>query len=565
MAGLSEAQAEAVRDRSTPLAVIAGPGAGKTRVLTRRIAWRCRSGDAAPGHTLALTFSRRAAGELRSRLFGLGMPADPRDGGVVAGTFHAVAWAQVSRCRADAGRRPPGLLAQPGRLAQAVLGDTLGRTASLAEGRALLDEIAWARRGGATPETYEDLAVAAGRWPPWALEVVGAAWAGFVRAKRHRDVVDLDDLLHTAAEMVEDDPGLAAAVRWRHRHLYVDEYQDLNPAHLRLLRAWVGDRSDVCLVGDPDQAVYGFNGACPDLFSRLVEDWPGVTVLRLAEDFRSSPELVRFTASVPGVDRHRVSQCPPGPLPRLTAADGEREEAVRIAASVWERHTGGVGWGRMAVLARTNARLRVIASVLGEVGVPCHFRDPRPLSERPAVREWLEQVPAVTPIGDARVSPDDADLGALAGALDEYRAQVPGGTVGGFGAWLDASGPTDDQASGPAVDLVTFHRAKGLEWDAVWVAGLEEGTVPLASAAGARGGLEEECRLLYVALTRASDELTVSWAGEPSRWVAALEAAAATLGAQPLRDEQVRRFAVLRGSLDAPSGDRPARAYVRSA
>jgi DNA helicase-2/ATP-dependent DNA helicase PcrA len=555
LAGLSEPQADVVRDPAVPLAVVAGPGAGKTRALTRRIAWRCRSGDAAPGHTLALTFSRRAAGELRARLGALGLPGNPRDGGVVAGTFHAVAWAQLSRRRAEAGQRPLGLLTRPGQLARPVLADALGRPAGPGEVRLLLDEVAWARRQGAAPATYVEVAAAAGRWPPWPLEVVATAWGLYTVAKQRRLVVDLDDLLDTAAGMIEGDADAAAAVRWRYRHVYVDEYQDLNPVHLRLLRAWVGARGDVCLVGDPQQAVYGFNGACPALFSRLEVDWPGVKVVRLDEDFRSSPELVAVTQSVPGTSAARVSLRPPGPLPRLVGHADEAEEAAFIASAVWERRGGGTGWGRMSVLARTNARLRVIAAALTGAGVPWRLRDPRPLSERPAVEDWLEQLPRGTLLADVRLSTGDPDLAAVGAALDEYRAQVRHATVGGFRAWLDASGPADEDPARPSVDLVTFHRAKGLEWGAVWVAGVEEGTVPLASAAGTAAGVEEECRLLYVALTRASDELTVSWAGEPSRWVTPLAATAAQLSARPAKDEQLRRLAVLRGGLEPrPTG-----------
>ncbi len=593
LAGLSDAQAAVVQDPALPLAVVAGPGAGKTRVLTRRIAWRCRTGDAAPGHTLALTFSRRAAGELRTRLAALGLPGISRDGGVVAGTFHAVAWAQVSRRRAEAGRAPVALLGRPGRLAEAALAEVLGRPPVPGDARAFLAEVAWARRRGATPPTYADVAASAGRWAPWPLEAVGSAWAQYTRAKERRLVIDLDDLLDVAAEMIEADPELAAAVRWRHRHVYVDEYQDLNPAHLRLLRAWAGDGTDVCMVGDPRQAVYGFNGACPDLFGRLGTDWPGVKVVALREDFRSSPELVAFTESLPatlppatlpsatgpvgalaldgppgrGAAVARCSTRPPGAVPELAGHPSDDAEAAWVAHAVWACHAAGTGWARMAVLARTNARLRRIAEALAAAGVPSRLRDPRPLSERPAVEEWFAGLAGGTELAQAHVVRDDPDLAALADALDDYRGQVRRATVAGFRAWLDANGPTDEGADGPAVDLATFHRAKGLEWDAVWVAGVEEGTVPLDSAATGTAGLEEECRLLYVALTRAGARLTVSWAGAPSRWVAPLAETAARLSARPPGAEQLRRFTALRGGLAPGATDAgpPARAARRRA
>jgi len=553
LAGLSDAQADVVRDPSRPLAVIAGPGAGKTRVLTRRIAWRCQSGDAAPEHTLVLTFSRRAAGELRARLSAFGLA--PRTPGVVAGTFHAIAWAHLSRYRAEHGQPALGLLVRTAGLARPSLAAALGREPERGEVRALLDEIAWARRLGACPETYAEVAAAAGRWPLWATETVTSAWAAYGVAKRRRRVVDLDDLLDMAAATIEQDAEAAAAVHWRHRHVYVDEYQDLNPVHLRLLRAWVGGGGDLCVVGDPDQAVYGFNGACPELFARVAHDWPGARVVRLDEDFRSTPELVAFTQALRCPEAPRVSRRPPGSVPLLAPFGDEDEEARSIASAVWARHAAGTGWNRMAVLARTNARLRGIAVALSREGVPWRLRDRRPLSERPACEAWLDEHAADTEV-PAVVVDDDPDLAALRAALEEYRALVRRATVAGFRAWLEASGPVEDDPSSPGVDLVTFHRAKGLEWDDVWVAGVEEGTVPLTSAAQEEAGLAEESRLLYVALTRAARGLTVSWSGAPSRWVEALESVAAELSREPERAELRRRVSALRNALAPPSGDR---------
>jgi DNA helicase-2/ATP-dependent DNA helicase PcrA len=553
LAGLSDAQADVVRDPALPLGVVAGPGAGKTRVLTRRIAWRCERADADPEHTLVLTFSRRAANELRARLVALGLPART-PGGVVAGTFHAVAWAQVSRHRADRGQPPLGLVRRAGALARPPLATALGRDPAPAEVRALLDEVAWARRQGGGPAQYASLAAAAGRWPPWPLETVAAAWEGYVRAKERRLVLDLDDLLDTAAALVEDDAEAAAAVRWRHRHVYVDEYQDLNPVHLRLLRAWAGARNDLCIVGDPDQAVYGFNGACPELFARIRRDWPGIKVVRLAEDFRSTPEVVAVTEALRPGDVQRLSRRPPGTVPKLVGHRDEDAEAAAIASAVWARHASGTGWKQMAVLARTNARLRGLATALTREGVPWRLRDRRPLSERPTCEEWLDQH---DPAADVPQPPavEDPDLDALRDALEEYRGHVRRATVAGFRAWLDASGPADDEPSTAGVDLVTFHRAKGLEWDEVWVAGVEDGTVPLSSAAATEPGLAEESRLLYVALTRAGRELTVSWAGEPSRWVTVLAAASSELSCAPEPAELQRRASALRAALrDAAPG-----------
>ncbi len=295
LAGLSTAQTEAVRSDAAPLAVVAGPGAGKTRVLTRRVAWRCRRDGVDPAHVLVLTFSRRAASELLARLGGLGLAAGARNRGVVAGTFHAVAWAELSRHRADRGQPPPAVISRPARLLRPVLTDVLGRQPEGTEVAALANEIGWARAQLGTPDSYAELARSAGRVGVFTPREVADAWEAYAAAKRKRAVIDLDDLLDSARRLLTDE-ATAAAARWRHRHVFVDEYQDLNPVHQALLAAWVGGRPDLFIVGDPDQAVYGFNGSSPDLFDRVRSDWPGIEVLELRANYRSSPEIIAVAA-----------------------------------------------------------------------------------------------------------------------------------------------------------------------------------------------------------------------------------------------------------------------------
>ncbi len=555
--GLSEAQAEAVATTAAPLAVLAGPGAGKTRVLTRRIARRCRDAEAAPEHTLVLTFSRRAAGELLGRLAALGLPAGPRHGGVTAGTFHAVAWSQLVRHRGDRGLAPLSLLSRPRRVLQAALATALDRPPDPEEVAAFADELGWARAQGATPTTYASVVGRSGRRPVVPADPVVAGWGAYTDAKRRGGLVDFDDLLRVGAELIEGDAEAAAVVRWRYRHVFVDEYQDLNPAHLRLLRAWVGSRADVCLVGDPDQSVYGFNGACADLFDRLSGDWPGVEVVTLDEDFRSSPEIVAVTDSLrpgpsPGARRSRR---PPGAIPDLSGFPDEGAEAGAIARALLAHHGPGRGWTHMAVLARTNARLRAVGEALTAGGVPWRIRDARPLADRPSVRAWLDAVPASGPAVDLLATePPEQEREALTSAVAEYRVFARSGTAGGFRTWLDASGVTGGDAGGVGVDLATFHGAKGLEWAAVWVVGVEEGLVPLSSATSP-AAVAEERRLLYVATSRAGEELHVSWAGPtPSRWVTSLAAVTASLAVRPAPDEQRRRLADLRHTVDGQPG-----------
>jgi DNA helicase-2/ATP-dependent DNA helicase PcrA len=365
-------------------------------------------------------------------------------------------------------------------------------------------------------------------------------WAAYRQAKASRRVVDLDDILEQCAALLAEDPRAADAARWRHRHVFVDEYQDLNPMHCRLLHAWAAGRPDVCVVGDPAQAIYGFNGAVPDLFDRLGCEWPGVEVISLDDNFRSSPEIVGLAgvlrAHSPDESRSRR---PPGPVPTLTGHADIDSEAAAIAHSIAAQRIPGRAWSGMAVIARTNARLRVVADLLTSMGIPWRMRDPRPLADQADVQEVLASAPESGPAAALDVE----GVGpALSVALAEYRAITPAGTVREFASWLDATGVTADDGDPRGVDLATFHRAKGLEWRRVWVAGADE-----------LGPGAEDRRLLYVGLTRAEEELAVSWVGPATGWITPLTEAQAALAAAPSKDEQRRRIHELAGRLLAAS------------
>jgi DNA helicase-2/ATP-dependent DNA helicase PcrA len=256
--GLNPAQRRAVITDAAPLAILAGAGSGKTRVLTRRIAYRVHKGTAEARHVLALTFTRKAAGELTTRLRSLGV----RDG-IVAGTFHAVAYGQLRRRWADRGEPEPALLDRKVRLIVPLLprrAEGGGRGLQAADVAA---EIEWAKARMVTPERYAAEAAAAGRTPPAAPDLIAALFDRYETEKRRRGVVDFDDLLLRCAEALDDDREFAASQRWRFRHLFVDEFQDVNPVQCRLLDGWRGERPDLCVVGDPNQAIYAWNGADP--------------------------------------------------------------------------------------------------------------------------------------------------------------------------------------------------------------------------------------------------------------------------------------------------------------
>ncbi len=271
---LDDAQRRAVTSPARPLAILAPAGSGKTRVLTRRIAWRIATEDAEANHVLALTFTRKAAGELRDRLRRLGL----RDG-VAAGTFHGIAYAQLRSHWADRNHRAPELLTRKGKvLAQVLRGP--GRPGELTP-VSLAAEIEWAKARLMGPGEYAEGAVAARRRTPAPPDRVAAVYARYEELKQEHHLVDFDDLLKLCGDALLGDPAFAAAQRWRFRHLFVDEFQDTSPAQLRLLRGWLGDQTDLCVVGDPDQAIYAFAGAESGFLAGFARVFPGARVVDL--------------------------------------------------------------------------------------------------------------------------------------------------------------------------------------------------------------------------------------------------------------------------------------------
>jgi DNA helicase-2/ATP-dependent DNA helicase PcrA len=551
--GLTGAQRAAVLSDAAPLCIVASAGAGKTRVLTRRIAYRCRTGGADAAHTLALTFTRKAAGELHHRLAGLGLR-----GGVAAGTFHSHAAAQLQRWWADRRVAAPALLDRKSR----VLGP-------LVDGRPGLDGVAlsevaglieWAKARVVAPEDLEAAVGSLGRRLPAGVDpaAVAGVYARYEDEKRRRGLVDFDDLLARCAEALERDPAFAGAQRWRWRHVYVDEFQDLNPLQHRLLLAWLGPSVDLCVVGDPNQAIYGWNGADPGLLESFPARWPSAEVLRLDANHRSSEPIVRAAAAVLGPEGARLTGVDrTGPLPTVRGCESDRAEAEEVAKSLRDARREGRRWSDMAVLTRTNAQLVVIEEVLTLAGIPCWSAASSALLDEPAVRAVLGDMRAAVragrraPLGvalaDLREMAREAGsaggtgeaesavaLSALIDTGTSLLAARPDATVEDWLAWLPATvrDRSDRVGAADSVTLCTFHRAKGLEWEMVWIAGVEEGLVPMGRAQP-EPALREERRLLYVGLTRAVDELHVSWSAsrsfggrpvprQPSRWLDAV-------------------------------------------
>lgn len=479
LADLDPAQREAVTTDAAPLRILAGAGSGKTRVLTRRIAYRIETGQAAPDRTVAVTFTRRAAGELRARLRTLGVE------GVHAGTLHSFAWARLQRRLLDLDKPVPRIIDN--------------------SVRRLTDE-----------------------------------------EKRRRGVLDFEDVLVRFAEEIRTDRSFAEAVRWSWRHVYVDEFQDVTPAQFGAVMALVGDGTDLTVVGDPNQSIYGWNGADPDLLTSL----PFATV-RLDANYRSSPPIVRAAARVLGVDPPPTAGERGAAAPTVTGHGRAEDEARAIAGALRRAHAPGSAWNHIAVLARTNAYLEPIADALRARGIPVRLS--RALLNRPAVRDSLARLDSRIPAVDAAAHlrslahdyPDPADADALHEVADmaaEFNALWPGGSATAFRAWLPTT-RAGDNAGGDAVALATFHKAKGLEWPVVFVAGAHDGLVPSAT-----GDRAEERRLLYVAMTRAERELHISFVGErspflPDDLAGAAESPAAPIDTRALFADLRRRLA----------------------
>ncbi len=496
-----------------PVAVLAGAGSGKTRVLTTRIAYRIAQGSAHPSHVVAFTFTRQAATELVKRLERLGV-----DSAVVAGTFHGVAYRILRRRWEDRGRSVVPTLV-PNRielLTEVLQGDR--RLAGVMAG-----EIDWARARLVDPGSYVGQGAAAGRRPSVGLERVAEVFSAYEAYKRKRRVLDFDDLLTECVGELSR-PGVGAAVGWWHRHLHVDEFQDINPAQFQFLEALRQANTDVFIVGDPAQAIYGWNGADPGLLEAVQHGPLRPTVVELGTNYRSIPEVVeagdRVLANAKIARVHRAVR-PPGHRVHIMSASDDIDEARLIVELARSWRMPGSHWSSVAVLARTHQVLRRIADEFARAGIPTRtvtrsgsgdpqaaalVRQARSAPDAQALRAWAVDL----------AWPEDADdsterersLRALE-AVRSFR-DVGGGSGRAFAAWASLHDIDDDPDD--AVELVTMHAAKGREWPVVIVAGVDSSGFPVPGGAGRLAARTEEARLLYVSLTRAIDRLGVTWA-----------------------------------------------------
>jgi len=531
-----EQRAAAVAVRG-PVCILAGAGTGKTRTITHRAAYAVTSGAVAPGAMLAVTFTARAAGEMRTRLRQLG--AD----GVQARTFHAAAMRQLGYFWPKAvGGRPPDLLTNKfGLVASAA--SRAGLRPGTSELRDLLSELEWATCTLTGPEAYP--AAAATRTPPYDAAVVAQVYAHFRDLKQAQGLADFDDMLLLTAGILEEHAEVAQEFRSQYRSFVVDEYQDVTPLQQRLLDAWLGDRDDLCVVGDAQQTIYSFTGATPSYLLGFRERFPAATEVRLVRDYRSTPQVVAMANGVlraaAGPKLELLAQRPDGPTPAFAEHDDELAEAGAVARRCAELTSAGTPASEIAVLYRINAQSAAYETALADARVPYVVRGGERFFERAEVREAVLLLR-----GAARAADQDRPALLPDAVADVLRAQgtwAPDAPPTGSGAvrerWeslaalhrLSADVAAADPTAGlrelvveleertaaqhaPTVDGVTLaslHAAKGLEWDAVFVVGLVDGTLPLVHA-DTPEQVEEERRLLYVGVTRAREHLSLSWA-----------------------------------------------------
>jgi len=542
LAGLDPEQREVALAARGPVCVLAGAGTGKTRAITYRIAHAALSGTVDPAHVLALTFTVRAAGELRGRLRQLGA------GQVRASTFHAAALRQLNYFWPRVvGGRPPKLIDSKASLVREAAKRARVRLGAAAEGAsgALADtaaEIEWAKVIQVRPDGYARAAAAAGRSAAAGPDNLAAVYAAYEELRRERHLIDFESVLELTAAILIDSRPAADQVRDIFRHFVVDEFQDVNPLQKLLLEAWLGDRDDLCVVGDPNQVIYSFTGATSSYLTGFTADFPGATVVRLVRDYRSTPQVVAVANQLIKSAAPLAAQRPPGPRPVLTEYPHDAAEAAGVADRVRALTAAGVPTREIAVLVRVNADTERFELALAEAGLPYVIRGAERFYERPVVRQALvllrgaargeaaadsgDSLPdsvrhvltgiGLTPRppaglrGGAATRENWESLAAIAQLADEMHAARPEATMGDFSAELAMRA---DLGHAPAVDGVTLasmHAAKGLEWDAVLLPGLVEGLMPIVHARTAQA-VEEERRLLYVAVTRAREHLYLSW------------------------------------------------------
>lgn len=547
LGGLDEEQREVASTLTGPLCVLAGAGTGKTRAITHRIAYGVHSGVYSPQRLLAVTFTARAAAEMRSRLRDLGVA------NVQARTFHAAALRQLQFFwpQAIGGTLPSLLDHKANMIAEA--SRRLRLSTDRASIRDLAAEIEWAKVSMLTPANYLENAQGRGTPGGFDLTAVSRVFQAYEDIKTDRNVIDFEDVLLITVGILQEDPKVAATVREQYRHFVVDEYQDVSPLQQRLLDLWLGGRDELCVVGDASQTIYSFTGASPKHLLGFKAQFPGATVVKLIRDYRSTPQVVKLANDLLGSRRSGgpvadaawapplklVAQRLPGPEPRFMECPDDEAEAAVVAGRIQELLNTGVKASEIAILFRTNGQSEAYEQALASAGIGYQLRGGERFFARKEVRDAILQLRAATravaegpqePLGQivrdivASLGYSDAaphsggalrerweSLAALVALADELAvSRGESFTLAEFVNELQERSVAQHAPTVQGVTLASLHAAKGLEWDAVFLVGLSEGLMPI-SFADTPEDVDEERRLLYVGITRAREHLNLSW------------------------------------------------------
>jgi len=567
LAALDPEQREVALATRGPVCVIAGAGTGKTRAIAHRVAYAVRTGMVNPGHVLAVTFTTRAAGELRGRLRQLSGPGGSGLDQVAARTFHSAALRQlVHFWPVTIGGRPPAVLdSKVSLLAEAARAARVPATGP--ELRDLATEVEWAKVLQVRPEDYAATAASHGRTPPVDHEAAGRVFAAYERLRRDRHLVDFESVLELTAAILAGHPAAGAEMRDRYRYFVVDEFQDVNPLQKLLLDVWTGDRDDLCVVGDPRQTIYSFTGATSGYLTGFAAEYPHATVVKLVRNYRSTPEVVDCAnrlaqgragrrrgggwAGAAGGDGGPalVAQRASGPPAEFTEYDDEAAEAAAVAARARQWMDSGLPPRDMAVLVRINAQTERFERAFADAGVPCQVRGAARFFDRGEVRQATGLLRAATKSARPQPSGEPGDpaapatdetvaevwhilagigltreppsgrgaardrwesLAALAQLAEDHCAASPGASLADVVGELARRATADRAPEVEGVTVASLHAAKGLEWDVVFLPGLTEGNLPIVHA-DSDAAVAEERRLLYVGVTRARQQVLLSW------------------------------------------------------
>jgi len=536
----NEQRAVALATRG-PVCVIAGAGTGKTRAITHRIAYAAAIGTMDPHKVLALTFTARAAGEMRTRLRSLGVPS------VAARTIHAAALKQLTFFwpQVFGGRTPDLLTTKSGFLTEAIKRAQLQGELSITSRDLLRDiatEIEWAKVSQVAPSDYLSESQKRTVKPRINPEQLAKVYTAYESVKHQERAIDFEDVLLLTTAMIEEEREVRERVQDQYRFFTVDEYQDVSPLQQRLINAWLGSREELCVVGDPAQTIYSFAGATPVFLNSFTQRFPEAEVVRLTTGYRSTPEII-FTANSilrkGAMGNELVAVNDHGSKPTISAYSDESSEIAGIVQDITKLISEGTPAQEIVVLARTNNQLNGLEKAMNSAGLPYQVRNTERFFDRKEVRDFLKQVRT------ASVIPTEGVVW-----LDELRTLAQpfliGGAIDGIAALLHLARELDSDSgftpknlrtylrevedrvqqnnppTMPVTTLATLHAAKGLEWERVFLMGVSDGILPLEnnSTTGDQASIDEERRLFYVGITRAKTDLRLSYRGKASRFLA---------------------------------------------